>query len=184
MAYIKMCLTLSLLLLVLATATQGNPQRKRRTLTTKATSGTSVSHDEKRRNKAKGEMTEKMTTIAEGIWGGSFIQLSITESGAVVEFDCAHGTVDQKIVPDEYGRFDVSGNYEDEAGGPGRNVTAADEDGTVRPSSAHDNAQAARYTGRITAQKMTLTITLTKTGRSIGTFTLQQGRISRLRKCL
>jgi hypothetical protein len=122
-------------------------------------------------------------TLAEGIWGGQQVRLSVTKSGAEVEFSCAHGTIDQAIEMDNEGRFDARGTYEDESVGPVKGTSIRVEDQTIQPSASSDNAQPVRYTGRVTAQKMVLTVTITKTDRVIGTFSLIQGATPRLHKC-
>jgi len=38
--------------------------------------------------------------LARGVWGGQHIRAEVTDSGADIEFDCAHGTIDQPIVLD------------------------------------------------------------------------------------
>ena len=91
-------------------------------------------------------------------------------SGADIEYDCAHGSIDEKFAPDSAGRFDATGTHTRESGGPLRV--------DVKPVSVP-----ARYTGRINGDEMTLTVTLTDTGQDIGTFTLTRGSTGRLRKC-
>lgn len=129
---------------------------------------------------------DAMKTLTSGIWGGRGIQLSVTENAATIEYDCAHGTIDQKIALDTDGRFNVIGTHEDESGGPARSISAANEDGTVRQAADETglaNHHAARYTGRISGREMTLTVTLTETNHTVGTFKLTQGAQVRLNKC-
>jgi hypothetical protein len=122
--------------------------------------------------------------LPEGDWGGTHIRLSVTGNGAAIEYDCGHGTVDQKIELDEEGRFDVQGTHEDETGGPVRDITAIDERGNSQTNAARTRGKPARYTGRVTAEGMTLTVKLTDTSRTIGEFSLRRGVTPRLHKCL
>jgi hypothetical protein len=112
------------------------------------------------------------------------VRLDVTESGATIEYDCGHGTIDERIVPDADGRFDVRGTFEGETGGPAKDISAVDENGNVTSKGAGGVGQAARYTGRITGQTLTLTVTLAETGGRVGTFTLKRGAAARLFKCL
>ncbi|HUG53486.1 MAG TPA: hypothetical protein VMR21_07790 [Vicinamibacteria bacterium] len=105
-----------------------------------------------------------------GTWGGEHIRLEVTSSGATVEYDCAHGTVDEPIALDAEGRFAVEGTHVPESGGPQR-------DGEQLP------VFPARFTGRVDGRTMRLTVTLVEGG-VVGTFRLAHGGAGRLLKCL
>lgn len=105
-----------------------------------------------------------------GQWGGSHVALQIGEKGANVEFDCAHGSIDQAFVPDADGRFDLAGTFVPEHGGPIRR----DEEPPRRP---------ARYAGRVEGDRMELTVTLKGEKEPIGSYTLLREREPRLFKC-
>jgi len=105
-----------------------------------------------------------------GTWGGEHISLEVTAQGGQVEYDCAHGTVDQRIVPDARGRFDVRGTHVREHGGPVR----GDETAYSHP---------ARFVGEIQGDTMTLTVTESDTKEAVGTFTLVFGQRPRVMKC-
>jgi hypothetical protein len=107
---------------------------------------------------------------AAGLWGGEHIQMQVTESGAEIEYDCAHSTISQPIEFDSEGRFDVKGYYTREPRGPVR-------------KDAEPNSRPARYTGTINGKTMTLTVTLIDKDQSMGTYTLAQGDAGRIRKC-
>jgi hypothetical protein len=109
--------------------------------------------------------------VPSGPWGGAHVALEVTADGGRIEYDCAHGALDQPLVLDEHDRFDVIGSHTLEHGGPIRDG----EPLLSRP---------ARYIGRIDDGRMTLTVTLTDTGESIGSFTLTQGETGRVLKCL
>ena len=106
-----------------------------------------------------------------GAWGGSHIRLDVTEEGATVELDCAHGTIRGPILPGADGRFEAAGTYVQEHGGPEREG----EEREGRP---------ARYSGRVEGSTLTLTIALNGADETIGTFTLARGKAARLTKCL
>ena len=105
-----------------------------------------------------------------GTWGGEHISLEVTAHGGRVEYDCAHGTIDQKIVPDARGRFDLRGTHVREHGGPVRKDETAD-------------SHPARFNGEIKDNTMTLTVTESDTKETVGTFTLVYGQQPHLMKC-
>ena len=127
-------------------------------------------------------MRKETTSLPSGNWGGQHVRLDANDSGAAVEFDCAHGTVDQRIELDGEGRFDLRGTFEVEAGGPATDATAAEEG--VANSNAAGRGRPARYAGRVAGRTMTLTVTLAGADRPFGTFTLTHGAQARLNKCL
>ncbi len=118
--------------------------------------------------KSKSRMTKNDSII--GGWSGNHISLEVTESGAKIEFDCASGTISEKIVLDGKNRFDVPGIYAEEHGGPVR-------------FNEREKGYSVRYTGLIKSKKMSLTVKWTDTNEVIGTFTLVFGRESSLVKC-
>lgn len=105
-----------------------------------------------------------------GNWGGQHINLEVTETGGKLEFDCAHGEINSKIVLDKQRRFSVTGTYVEEHGGPVRQ--------SDRPQS-----QSVLYIGQITGDKMKLTIKRSDTKKVIGTFTLTRGQEAFIVKC-
>src|SRR6516164_3286449 len=74
--------------------------------------------------------------VAVGTWGGDHIRMDVVPSGAAIEYDCAHGTIDEPIVPDGGGRISVGGTHTFEHGGPVR---------IGEPEDRHP----ARYDGRV-----------------------------------
>src|SRR5437867_6345063 len=58
--------------------------------------------------------------IPSGVWGGEHLRLEVTATGGALEYDCATGTVDGRLVIDERGRFTGKGTYAPEHGGPVR----------------------------------------------------------------
>lgn len=108
--------------------------------------------------------------LAEGTWGGQHLTVTVGESSATIEFDCAHGQIDGPLVTDRRGRFDLKGTYAPEHGGPVRD-------------NEQSAGQPARYTGWTDGKKMTLTVTLTDRKEAIGTFNLVRGTEGRIFKC-
>ena len=107
--------------------------------------------------------------LAEGAWGGPGIQMTVGPQGAVLELDCANGTIDGPVTIGKDGRFRASGTYQVERGGPMR-----EGEETGRP---------AVYEGRVEEKKLTLVITLAEGKEEIGTWELTQGRYGRIIKC-
>ena len=60
------------------------------------------------------------TQDAPVVWGGDHIEMEVTRTGARLEFDCAHGTIDEPLRPDAKGAFKVNGTFTPERGGPTR----------------------------------------------------------------
>ncbi len=106
-----------------------------------------------------------------GPWGALGIAMDVTESGARIEFDCAHGTIGEPILVDSEGRFDVKGHHFREHGGPIR-------------EGEESKGEPVRYVGQVTGDSMTLTIKSEGSDTAIGSYTLVHGKSGRLRKCL
>ena len=121
-------------------------------------------------SRARGRRGRGAGALAPGVWGGEHIRLEVTESGANVEYDCAHGTVGGRIVVDSRGRFNVAGVHYEEHGGPVR----MGEDAGGYP---------VRLSGRVGGSLMKLTVTRAGSRRLVGTFSLTRGREAELVKC-
>jgi hypothetical protein len=115
-------------------------------------------------------MPTKTNTAQNGIWGGQQVRLTVTDEGANLDFDCANGVIEGPLLLDSAGRFDVPGVYVQEHGGP------------VRQN--EDNRQAARYTGTVDGETLTLTIKMTKSDHAIGPLTFKLGKRVRIFKCM
>ena len=111
------------------------------------------------------------TRVQTGAWGGEHLALTVTETGAHLEFDCASGDVTEPLTVDREGRLAVDGVYVRGHGGP------------IRPGEEPDR-KPARYSGRIEGNTMTLAVTLTDSKENVGTFTVTHGAQPRLRRCL
>ncbi len=106
-----------------------------------------------------------------GKWGGEHIGMVVSDSSATLEYDCAHGTIDEPIIPDAEGKFEVSGVHVFEHGGPIRIDEIPDE-------------HPALYKGHIVGNEMTLILVITDTDTVIDTFSLTRGVDPLIYKCL
>lgn len=109
----------------------------------------------------------RLDRVPKGEWGGEHVSLTVEEAGGTIEFDCAHGSLDEPPMLDAAGRFDVTGRLVTE-GSPVRRDAE-----TARP---------ARYRGESDGQHMSLEVTL-EGGENVGTFSLAKGDPARLFKC-
>ena len=116
-------------------------------------------------------LTNPTNALATGAWGGQHIGLTVGATAATVEFDCAHGRIEGAIPLDARGRFDVTGTFVLEHGGPARPDEAAD-------------TRRARYVGSTTSSVMELTVTILEPAGDVGTFSLTLGQTGRFLKCL
>jgi hypothetical protein len=97
--------------------------------------------------------------------------MEITPLGSTVDFDCARGNIDVPIRLNRQGDFDVAGFYIQEHGGPW-------------PLGVPPDIHPARYNGHVQGPKMLVTVTLTDTGETAGSFTLTRDRPAQVFKCL
>jgi hypothetical protein len=101
-----------------------------------------------------------------GTWGGENAGLIADDTSAHVHIGCTYGNIHQQIIPDSEGRFDVPGQ---------QNITAHPVDlGVLHP---------ARFSGRITGGRMSLTVTLTDTTVTLGPVQLAYGKEPRMGPC-
>lgn len=105
-----------------------------------------------------------------GTWGASGIAMEVNDSGAEIGYDCAHGSITEKIVLDAQGRFSARGLHVKEHPGPIR----VDED---------QKGQPATYRGSVSGDTMNLTVILSDSNETVGTFTLSHGKSGRIRRC-
>lgn len=108
--------------------------------------------------------------VRAGVWGGDHLGLTVAAATAHFEFDCASGDAPGPIVLDAEGRFSVTGTFTPESGGPVR-----EGDVSVR--------RRAVYSGRVTAETMTVDVQLVDSNERVGSFSVAIGRAPRLRKC-
>ncbi|MCA1563462.1 MAG: hypothetical protein LC804_25490 [Acidobacteria bacterium] len=88
-----------------------------------------------------------------------------------LELDCAHGDIPARLAIDDRRQFNAPGTFVREHGGP------------VRIGEEPDSHPAS-YSGSVDGDRMRLTIRLTDTNETIGTFSLTRGVRGRVVKCL
>ena len=113
--------------------------------------------------------TLTQSTVPPGVWGAQHVNLDVSATGARIEYDCAHGTIDGPLSLDSANRFDARGTHVREQPGP---VPENEPPGVP-----------ARYTGRLEGDSLTITVTLTDSHEEVGTFTLKRNSSGVLRKC-
>jgi len=110
--------------------------------------------------------TSTPITQVAGTWGGDNAGLIVSDTDVHVHIGCTLGDAVGPIHPDADGRFEATGTY---------NVDAYPIDrGITHP---------ARFTGQIIEQTMTLTVSLTDTGRLLGPVTLTYGKEPKMGPC-
>ena len=90
---------------------------------------------------------------------------------SILEYDCAHGSIDQPFAVNAAGSFTLTGTHVVESGGPIR-------------QGAEPVSHPALYTGSTDGKMMTFTVTLTYTSQVFGPFTLALDALGRVVKCL
>jgi hypothetical protein len=97
--------------------------------------------------------------IRSGTWGGQHIGMFVSDSSTTLDYDCAHGSIDESIKADDKGMFEVVGVHVFEKGGPIRLEEIPDKHPAV-------------YKGSIKGKEMTLIVKLSDTDVVIDTFFL------------
>lgn len=109
--------------------------------------------------------------VPTGVWGGKGIQLTVTDKGAVIDYGCDSGTIDERLKTDPRGRFVTNGKHVFGTGGP-RN-----------PGDTEPKSHRARYEGMRSGDKLELTVELPDLNRNLGKFTVQLGQRPTLERC-
>jgi hypothetical protein len=118
-----------------------------------------------------GDTATGPSRLPAGVWGGDHISMSVADSSAHLELDCAHGDIPSGLTLDRQGHFDAAGAYVREHGGPIREGEVLDSHPAI-------------YHGLVASTTMTMTIRLSDTNESLGTFTLVLGSPGRVVKCV
>jgi len=108
------------------------------------------------------------TSVSVGKWGGRSLQMQVTQQGAILEFDCAQGTISEPLLLDAKGKFQAKGTFRTE-GGPARRDQSRGRD--------------VIYAGTVEGDTMQLEFTLAEDKGSPEKFTLVRGQPGNLRKC-
>ena len=107
-----------------------------------------------------------------GSWGGEHLLMSVADSGATLEFDCAAGFIPGPLVVRDDGEFTWSGSFTPGLGGPVRQ----DE---VRP------AYPASYRGDTDGRRMVVRLVLPDSLKiAPQEYELHRGQSARVFKCL
>ena len=105
-------------------------------------------------------------TEIKGTWGGDDAGLIASDTSAHVHIGCTLGDTSVPIRPDAAGRFDVAGTY---------NIDAYPVDrGIIHP---------ARFTGSVSGNELTITVTLTDIGTQLGPVKLVKGKEPKMGPC-
>lgn len=104
-----------------------------------------------------------------GTWGGDHVTLQISDSESSLEFDCANGTINEPILLDSDGHFEVAGTYSREGPGP------------VREGA--QNQSRAMYSGVVNGDAMSLSIKLHGSSEAVANLSLTHGKQGKIRKC-
>ena len=121
-------------------------------------------------NHSMSNNSTRQSSDLKGTWGAQGISMEVTGNGAEIGYDCAHGSITEKIVLDGQGRFSARGRHVREHPGP----TREGEDRSGQP---------ATYRGSVNGDTMNLTVILSDSNETVGTFTLTQGKSGRIRRC-
>ena len=107
--------------------------------------------------------------VPNGEWGGEHIRMEVNDSGADIEFDCAKGSISQRLEVDGKGRFEVQGIY------------MAQTPAAVGSGSTASGVKAT-YSGNLSGSSLRLEVFIE--GREMArTFDLVQGDQGHLAKC-
>jgi len=104
-----------------------------------------------------------------GVWGGRGLNLTLTETGGKLEYDCAAGTLDGAVHPNSNGEFRAKGTHEAFTGGP--------QDADAKPATVP-----AQYQGSVSGATMILEVQPAGAER-MTSYTLTQGRRTKLMRC-
>jgi hypothetical protein len=103
------------------------------------------------------------------VWGGAGVEVTTTEEGATVQFDCASGVIEQPIEVNWLGNFDVSGSYLRERDALGNLVRE------IHP---------ARFQGTIHGDFFSMTVFLSDGGQLVGAYAATRGMPASIHRCL
>jgi hypothetical protein len=132
-------------------------------------SASTCAHPKTRIAEKVNQPVQTSSSLPKGAWGGQGISLDATDEGARLEFDCAHGSINEKLTPNREGKFEAKGVFVRERPGPVRRDETASEQPVI-------------YVGTTDGKTMSLTIKSAE-GEEIATYTLTHGRNGRLVKC-
>jgi hypothetical protein len=109
--------------------------------------------------------------VPTGVWGGKGMQMTVTASGAGIDYGCDSGTIEGRLQTDSHGKFSARGTHVFGSGGPRR-----EGDPAPKPREA-------LYEGVRNGDKLELTVLLPELNRNLGKFTLKLGERPTLERC-
>jgi hypothetical protein len=109
--------------------------------------------------------------VPTGVWGGKGIQLTVTESGAGIDYGCDSGTIEGRPESDSHGKFFARGTHAFGRGGPRKQGDPAPK------------PRQAQYGGVRKGDKLELEVLLPELNRNLGKFTLRLGKRPILERC-
>jgi hypothetical protein len=114
--------------------------------------------------------TNDNALLTTATWGGPDVQVTVTGQATTAQFVCAHGTIDQPVVPDANGNFSATGTY------------VFEHPATVvgQPSS---DSHSARYDGQLSARTMHISVTVPDRQQVFGPFTATLGATGPSTRC-
>lgn len=118
----------------------------------------------------KDSMSQQQNRVAKGTWGGPNVHMEVTEGGAQIRFNCAHGIIEGPFTTDSEGRFSAKGTFTAEGMGP-------------RSEDNPPPSGPAVYSGVVRDKRMTLTVKLAADEAERGTYELTQGENGNVRRC-
>ena len=103
------------------------------------------------------------------LWGGDHVQMQVTEDGATLDFDCAHGAITEPLRIAKDGTFLATGTYGAEHAGPTRRDEPADPKAT--------------FSGTVVGDAMTLRVVIDGQDPAGLRFQLVRNQPGKVRKC-
>jgi hypothetical protein len=119
-----------------------------------------------------GSITEPSGVLAPAVWGGEGIRMTVTATGATIDYGCAVGAINEQLVVDQSGGFTARGTHSFGRGGP------------REPGDPPLRVHPARYEGTTDGKTMQLAVFLPELSRKVGEFLLERGRPPSLDRCL
>ena len=132
--------------------------------------GDGATAQRRRPAKRRAAVRKEEGRVAEGVWGGEHLRVSVGPEGAELEFDCARGQITVPFKTGDGCRFDLPGTYTREAPGPIR-------------IGREPKAVPARYAGRVEGSRMTLAVRVEGSDEPPAEYTLTRGDEGRVFKC-
>jgi len=136
-----------------------------------ATVGLACTGQMKDSRPAQSSPVSPVKALPNGVWGGEHIRMDVNDGGADIEFDCARGSISQRLVLDARGRFKLQGTYKVETPAP----AAAD-------GGSSGSGVTVTYTGILNGSSLRLEVSIEGQD-TPRIFDLSQGDQGHLAKC-